>query len=127
MTFGENLRFLRKQMNLRQQQVADILGIDRSGYSYYECDKTEPPFKRLRLLAKIFNCTMDELFNADPPKMYVNDNENPVYSPQSNPVSTFAALPRDEQNLLILYRSLPESATADVIKFMNQLKKNTEE
>jgi len=31
-------------MEMSQQQVADLIGVDRSTYGYYELGKTQPPY-----------------------------------------------------------------------------------
>ena len=125
MVFREKLKILRKQMNLTQQQIAVILGIDRSAYSYYETGKSVPPMDKMMILAKIFNCTLDELMCSPPPKPNLNDKSS-IYDNGfiSNPI---APLPKDEQDLLILYRSMSESMCSDVLKYMRNLLKISEE
>ena len=39
---GENLRFIRGNLDLTQKDLARILFIDRSTYTYYETGKTLP-------------------------------------------------------------------------------------
>ena len=46
--FGKLLYILRtEKMEMSQQQVADLLHIDRSTYGYYELDKTQPSYLRV--------------------------------------------------------------------------------
>ena len=121
MTFHEKLRIMRKQLNLTQQQIANTLGIDRSAYSYYETGKSCPPMDKLAILTKMFNITSDELMCLPPPKGKPDD-ESSSYE-NYNPVNPIAPLPKDEQELLLLYRSMPNSMCDDVLKYMrNQLK-----
>ena len=52
---SENLRTLRKKFKLTQQEVADILGIDRSTYTFYETGKTNPSNENTKKLCDIYN------------------------------------------------------------------------
>ena len=58
---GDRLRFLRKSARLSQSQIASLLEIDRSTYSYYETDKTLPSINLLIKISKIYSITIDEL------------------------------------------------------------------
>ncbi|MBQ8027327.1 MAG: helix-turn-helix transcriptional regulator, partial [Clostridia bacterium] len=40
--FAENLKKFRKLAGLRQDDIAKVIGLDRSAYAYYETGKTEP-------------------------------------------------------------------------------------
>ena len=46
---------------LTQQQVADLLHIERSCYSYYELGKVRMPLELLVLLARFYHISVDEL------------------------------------------------------------------
>lgn len=65
MQLNKVLRQIRKSKNMSQQTIADILGIDRSTYSYYETGKSELDIKTLLALCEIFNVTLDEMLNQD--------------------------------------------------------------
>lgn len=52
---GAMLRQYRNNCEFTQQQIADVLKIDRSTYSYYETGKTEPSLATISQLARIFN------------------------------------------------------------------------
>ena len=51
MTFSENLRLLRKARGLKQQELAEQLGISPRAYRYYECGEREPQLSALIRLA----------------------------------------------------------------------------
>ena len=57
----ENLKKLRKSCGYRQEEVARVLGVDRSAYSYYESGKTEPSVKNLIKIARMFKVDVDAL------------------------------------------------------------------
>ncbi len=62
---NEKLRELRIKSGYTQNQIAKILNIDRSTYSYYETGKTMPDVTVLLTLAKIFNISLDELLTDE--------------------------------------------------------------
>ena len=45
--FSERIKRLRKNKGLKQQELAEILGIKRNTYSDWENGKTEPSFENL--------------------------------------------------------------------------------
>lgn len=55
------LKERRKAAGLTQQQVADALGIDQASVSLWENGKFKPLSKRLDELAKLYNCSVEEL------------------------------------------------------------------
>ena len=63
--FGKRLREVRKTKGLKQQELADILGISRKSYSYWENGKTEPSFESIVKLADLLDVSLDWLFGRD--------------------------------------------------------------
>lgn len=63
---GDNLRKLRKERNLIQQEVADFLKVNRVTYTQYELNKREPDNETLQRLSTFFGVTPNDLLNATP-------------------------------------------------------------
>lgn len=57
----ERLKELRKDRGFTQRQISEMLGIDRSSYSYYETGKTRPSIKILIKLSCIYQVSIDYL------------------------------------------------------------------
>ena len=57
----EALKLIRKERKLRQQDLADYLGITVSAYGNYELGQREPDLSTLCKLADFFNTTIDYL------------------------------------------------------------------
>lgn len=55
------LKELREANNLTQQQLADMLGLDRTTVGKWEIGASLPRGATLIKLARIFKCTTDEL------------------------------------------------------------------
>ena len=63
--FGDNIKRLRKNKGLKQQELADIWGIKRTTYSDWENGKTEPSYENLVKLADLFEVSLDWLFGRE--------------------------------------------------------------
>ena len=60
---GDNINFLRKKHGLTQEELASRIFVTRTAVSKWEQGKTDPNLETLKLLAKEFNCTIDELIS----------------------------------------------------------------
>ncbi len=58
-TIRQNLIRLRKKHNLRQQDVAKLLCISRSGYSHYEVGDVRPSYTTLKQLSEIYGVSIE--------------------------------------------------------------------
>ncbi len=61
-----NLRFLRKERQLLQKEVAVGLGISRAAYSNYETGARTPDLSMLQRMADFFVVSLDELVHYVP-------------------------------------------------------------
>lgn len=64
MSFGDRLRTAREQRGLTQQQVADIMKIDKSTYCGYETGKRSPDVPKLKHLSQILGASADDLLET---------------------------------------------------------------
>lgn len=62
---GSNLKFLRAEKKISQQQLADVLGIGRSTLAEYERSNTEPNIDNLLKISKHFAITVDQLLQSN--------------------------------------------------------------
>ncbi len=60
LSFAEKLRKLRIEAGFSQKNVADILNISRSTYTYYETGKTTPDPATLTRISRIFGVPIEE-------------------------------------------------------------------
>lgn len=54
----------REKCGVTQQELAVALGVDQSTVSLWEAEKTRPRAKLLPQLAKILDCTIEELLES---------------------------------------------------------------
>ncbi|UZT97064.1 helix-turn-helix domain-containing protein [Chryseobacterium fluminis] len=71
--FSDNIRFIRTQKKLSQQELADKISISRVRYSKYEDGRSEPPYELLIGISKYFNVSIDLLLTVDIRKYPLED------------------------------------------------------
>ncbi|MBQ3136286.1 MAG: helix-turn-helix transcriptional regulator [Clostridia bacterium] len=101
---ADNLRILRKSFKLTQQEVADILGVDRSTYTFYEAGKSTPSKENIVKLCDIFNVTVGYLFGVEKncPELKVASRSDKV----RESLDGLNEISRNEKFILMAYRSL---------------------
>lgn len=75
---GEKLIKLRKEKNLSQEEVANILNVSRQTVSKWETDMSTPDFDKIVPICELYGITTEELLkNESKPKVeiIVNDEE----------------------------------------------------
>ncbi|MCL2107459.1 MAG: helix-turn-helix transcriptional regulator [Oscillospiraceae bacterium] len=108
MHYVELLRELRKANGLTQAQVAEYLHLDRSTYAYYESGRTKINIDMLMRLADFYRVGLAALVGdrAAAPAALSDDMEsNRTAVLINDSVARFSQLSREEQYLVILFRS----------------------
>ena len=65
MNLGNKIGYLRKKKNLSQEELAEMIGVTRQTISKWELGDTTPDINQAKMLAKIFDVSLDELTNND--------------------------------------------------------------
>lgn len=63
MSFGENLKNIRKQRNMTQEELAEMLGVSRQAISKWESNHGYPEMEKLIVMSKNLNISIDYLLN----------------------------------------------------------------
>ncbi len=63
MKLSDNLRQIRKDNNLSQEQLAEKLGVSRQAVSKWESGQSYPEMDKVLLICKLFNYNIDQLMN----------------------------------------------------------------
>lgn len=116
------LKKLRENCGFTQQQVANILNIDRSTYSYYETGKTTPDINNIIKLAKIFNVSYTEIFEDEEKNSYSKVSNS--FSEDKNILLKYGRknnhqiyeLTKDEQEIIMRYRLLSKENQDTILK-----------
>lgn len=65
MKLADNLKRIRKENNLSQEQLAEKLGVSRQAVSKWESEQSYPEMDKVLLMCKLFNYNIDELMNEN--------------------------------------------------------------
>ncbi len=63
--FSENLKRIRKEHNLSQEELADELGVSRQAISKWESSQAYPEMDKIIMLCDKFNLNIDDLLHRD--------------------------------------------------------------
>ena len=67
--YGERMRKIRRERNVPQKELAELLGVSVRGYQFYETEDAEPKIAMLIALADFYDVTIDYLVGrTDTPK-----------------------------------------------------------
>ena len=64
--FHDNLVTLRKMKNMTQEDIAEKIGVSRQSVAKWETGETVPDLDKCKLLAEIFEVSLDDLANYEP-------------------------------------------------------------
>lgn len=65
MSIGSNIKRLRREKDITQEQLAEYLGITSRAVSQWECDRTAPDLSQIPALCHIFDVSSDTLLGID--------------------------------------------------------------
>lgn len=105
MTFATNLKNLREQNNITQEQLAEHLQVSRATVAGYETKNHQPDFERLVKIAQYFNVSTDYLLFGSQIGMVMTPNENAL-----------------DTEVFSIYRCLNMNSKKEVLKYMHLLK-----
>lgn len=116
---NERLRELRIKSGYTQYQVARILNIDRSTYSYYEIGKTMPDITVLLKLSRIFNIPINEMLENETVPENVADSgaQNHYYHSKKN-ASHIYELSSKEKDLVGVFRVCTPKEQNAIMEFI---------
>lgn len=121
---SQRLRKIRVEHKMTQQNIADVLGIDRTTYTFYETGVTKPSLVTLAKLADIYNVTVGYLLgveeNRPELKKSPEDYGTDCRLESNDPISL---LSRDEKQILMCYRVLNEQGKKEAVKTMKEFAK----
>jgi len=102
--FASNIKFLRKERKLSQDEIATITGITRVTWHNYENGNTQPEIDKIVKIAKALRVNVGELLETDFAKKA--DEDHDLHQPENisevNENDMLQKNIREEVNLLIL-------------------------
>lgn len=118
---SERLREIRKEHKLTQQNIADVLGVDRTTYTVYELGTTTPSPATLVKLSQIYNVTVGYLIGVEENRPELRKNSENILSAASLNSDPISLLKKDEKELLLYFRVLAPEEKKKVTKELKEL------
>ena len=103
MTLAESLKRIRKQYKLTQEEVAKLIGVSRSGYTYYETGKTVPSVEVLKKLSAAYRTSIDVIVGNETAERTATAD---CLMAAENKTDPLMFMEKDEQSLIMIYRLL---------------------
>ena len=94
LNFAENIRKLRRENGLTQEQLAEQLFVSRTAVSKWESGRGYPNIESLKAIAKFFSVSVDELLSGNDP-VFNASSTNTVL------LQRFNALSKSNQALIL--------------------------
>ena len=118
---GDRLRAIRKEYGLTQQNIADVLGVDRTTYTVYEGGSITPSPATLVKLSQIYNVTVGYLIGVEenhPELRKIPEEKQMEKLLSSDPISL---LKKEEKELLLYFRVRSDAEKHKIIDEMKAL------
>ena len=104
--FAERLKALRKQHNITQEQLASIIGVERSSIGKYEGKSRIIPSDDVKYkIAQFFGVSVEYLLGHTDVPVQVNSNE----------------ISKDENDMILMYRELTDAGRGLVLDYMRMI------
>ena len=115
-SFALRLKQHRELCRLTQQQVADILNINRTTYTKYETGVSEPSHEVLRKIVSVFGTDFNTILGDESPfkKTVVQDPDLQLYN-----------LSDEEKMLVIAYRTMSDSDREKILGVAMEITKRS--
>lgn len=95
----KNLKLLRNQNKISQQQLADVIGVTQQSINKYENHPVEPDIETLIKIADYFETTIDYLVGRTENS---KENTNEITSEEKSMIFNFRKLNADEKQIIRL-------------------------
>ena len=96
--YGQKIKDLRIENNLRQEDLANMLNVSQSTIGKYENEQLEPNITTLKKLADIFLCSIDYLVGRESEDaVIVIDSASMQNERELTLIKTFRKLPTKKQ------------------------------
>jgi transcriptional regulator with XRE-family HTH domain len=114
---GKNIKKIREEKGLKQQNIADLISMHRSNYSRVETGDRDLSIEAINKIAKYFNMTIDQLVNFD------GEIPNEVTIEDKNTIEQMQLIQQlDEEDKSMVFRMIDKMLTNK--KFKDFFQKN---
>ena len=104
---SEKIKKYRRECGYTQKTLADLLGIDRSTYAYYESGRIKPDINNIMKLCKIFKVNYEDILESESNlQNNLHDSNFPCSNPTHGSSTYMYNLTKKEQEIILYYRLL---------------------
>lgn len=123
MDFADRLKLLRNERSLKQQDIADILNVERPTIAGYETKRKQPDYEKIKILADYFNVSLDYLLGQSDIKNPYSNNEKIGTAVNDDPeLYEFWNTLKEREDLKILFKQTKDLSPNDVKKMIRIMK-----
>lgn len=119
---ANKLKSLRKSVDMTQDDVALLLGMNRTSFSKYENGAANPPLSVLRKLAKLYAVPIEYLIHDDVSQNIVQSSDSDEL-PENFDIKDisifFSKLSQEERMIILKIRLLNQEDKEDIIRRIN--------
>lgn len=115
---GKKLRNLRKECEMTQDDIAEVLDMSRTSFSKYENGASTPPLTTLRKLATIYNVPLDYLIYDDNTIIF-NENDKNELPDIEDVEDNFTKLSKEEKMVIMKFRLLNDEKKEKMKKMID--------
>ena len=116
---------MRTELGLTQDDIAEVLSMNRTTFSKYENGAAVPPVNVLMKLAALFNVPVSVMLNDDNTLRF-NSPERDDVDADTGSVSDFTQLNRDEKKLILKLRLMNADKKARIKELIYSDDENNE-
>lgn len=110
-SFGKNLVKYRKLCGFTQQEIADILNLNRTTYTKYETGVSEPSFEILKKIVAVYGVDVNAILGQEEFEKNLHDFVMPMYN-----------LTNEERELVGIYRMLSKEEKQEFMDKAREIK-----
>lgn len=110
------LRIIRIQNGLTQQQIADVLGISRSTYCGYETGRRKPSISNLKRLCEFYHIPYETIMG----KISVDYVLEDTYYEDQEDTRYLSQLTRQEREIIVNFRCLNKKDKDETSNFLKE-------
>ena len=110
-SFGKNLVKYRKLCGFTQQEIADILNLNRTTYTKYETGVSEPSFEILKKIVAVYGVDVNAILGQEEFEKNLHDFVMPMYN-----------LTNEERELVGIYRMLSKEEKQELMDKAREIK-----
>ena len=110
-SFDKNLVKYRKLCGFTQQEIADILNLNRTTYTKYETGVSEPSFEILKKIVAVYGVDVNAILGQEEFEKNLHDFVMPMYN-----------LTNEERELVGIYRMLSKEEKQELMDKAREIK-----